>query len=208
MRHLWVAGVLVACAVVILALWQWQRTRNAAAPPPYELRAVDRGDIEETVLTTGTLQPVLTVTVGSQVSGLVLQVYVDYNSQVRKNQLLARVDPQTLQTQRHQNLADLENVRHARETAEANVANARAGIETAQADVAVATAGVASTQSSVLAAQAQYRAGAASTCPPGGAGSRVRQRWLDAPGSGHDGSVNQAGKGCNVNVFYRIAQSG
>lgn len=82
---------------------------------------VDRGDIRATVTATGTLNAVTTVLVGTQVSGTIKNIYVDFNSHVRKGQLLARIDPATFNQQVAQ--------------AKANVAAARANIEKAEADL-------------------------------------------------------------------------
>ncbi|MBN2134613.1 MAG: efflux RND transporter periplasmic adaptor subunit [Acidobacteria bacterium] len=64
----------------------------------YKTAKVERGDIESIIATTGTINPVNTVEVGSQVSGNILKIYVDFNSQVKKGQLLAQIDPSTYQT--------------------------------------------------------------------------------------------------------------
>jgi len=65
------------------------------------------GSISKTVMATGTLQPVDTVVVGAQVSGIIKKVYVDFNSVVKKGQLLAELDPVVLQSQQQQMLANL-----------------------------------------------------------------------------------------------------
>jgi HlyD family secretion protein len=64
----------------------------------YRLATVERGNVEQTVSSTGTLSAVKTVQVGTQVSGQVAAEYVDFNDHVKKGQLLARIDP-TLQQQ-------------------------------------------------------------------------------------------------------------
>ena len=86
------AAVLAACGVVGLAAWR----RHAAAPAPAALETaeVDRGSVVAKVTATGTLSALVTVQVGSQVSGRVAALYADYNSRVEKGQLVARIDPQ------------------------------------------------------------------------------------------------------------------
>ena len=69
--------------------------------------AVTRGDIVDTVGATGTLQAVTTVQVGTQVSGIVQELYADFNSLVKKGQVLARLDPSLFQTQIEQARANL-----------------------------------------------------------------------------------------------------
>lgn len=82
---------------------------------------VSRGDIVDAVSATGTLQAVTTVTIGSQVSGIIEYLYADFNSIVKKNQVLAKLDPSLLQT--------------ALDTAKANLVNAQANLEKQKAAV-------------------------------------------------------------------------
>lgn len=84
----------------------------------YESAAVERGDIVAKVTASGVLSALVTVEVGSQVSGRIKDIYVDYNSQVKKGQLIAKIDPELLETAmaqasaNHQAaLADLEKAR-------------------------------------------------------------------------------------------------
>jgi HlyD family secretion protein len=71
----------------------WLRSRRTP-PTPFETAAVDRGPIVAKVTATGTLSALVTVQVGSQVSGRVQQLFVDYNSIVKKGDLIARLDPE------------------------------------------------------------------------------------------------------------------
>jgi HlyD family secretion protein len=73
----------------------------------YRTEKVDRGDITMTVTATGTLSAVITVAVGSQVSGVINKLYVDFNSPVKKGQLLAEIDPTPFQAQVDQQRANL-----------------------------------------------------------------------------------------------------
>ena len=86
-----------AVLVVAVVLWFVLHSRASAAPA-YRFAAVERGNIEQTVSATGALSAVKTVQVGTQVSGQVAEIHADFNSQVKKGQLLARIDP-TLQQQ-------------------------------------------------------------------------------------------------------------
>lgn len=94
--------------------------RGASDADPYRTTAVDRGEIVRAVSATGQLQPLISVDVGSTVSGPILSVEVDFNDTVKKGQVLARIDPETF----------LQRVRQA----EAGVAQARAEANSAQAD--------------------------------------------------------------------------
>jgi HlyD family secretion protein len=87
----------VVVAVGAGALWIY-RNAEAHEAPAYRFATVTRGNLESTVSATGALSAVTTVQVGTQVSGQVAQIYVDFNDRVKKGQLLARIDP-TLQQQ-------------------------------------------------------------------------------------------------------------
>ena len=87
----------VVVAVAAGGLWIY-RNAEAREAPAYRFASVQRGDLEATVSATGALSAVTTVQVGTQVSGQVAQIYVDFNDRVKKGQLLARIDP-TLQQQ-------------------------------------------------------------------------------------------------------------
>ena len=86
-----------ALLVIVAAGWMVSRA-NAEKESPYRFAAVERGDLEASVSATGKLGAVTTVQVGTQVSGQVSAIYVDFNDRVRKGQLIARIDP-TLQQQ-------------------------------------------------------------------------------------------------------------
>src|SRR5262245_30459646 len=95
--------------VVVLGLgfagwWAYGRT-NGKKESPYRFATLERGDIEATVSATGTLGAVTTVQVGTQVSGQISAIYADFNDEVKKGQLLARVDPALLQQAVEEGLA-------------------------------------------------------------------------------------------------------
>jgi len=75
----------------------------------YKIRAVERGDIIQTISANGTVTPVVVVNVGTQVSGTVLRLYADHNDQVQTNQILAELDPALLKAQFQQAKANLNN---------------------------------------------------------------------------------------------------
>ena len=89
----------VATVVVagLVGLWLYRRA-DARDVPVYRFATIERSNIEMTVSATGALSAVRTVQVGTQVSGQIAQIYVDFNDRVKKGQLLARIDP-TLQEQ-------------------------------------------------------------------------------------------------------------
>jgi HlyD family secretion protein len=109
---------IAVAAIVLLAtgFWFFQRA-EAQDEPAFRFAEVEQGDIEMTVSATGALSAVTTVAVGTQVSGQVSELYVDFNDRVKKGQLLARIDP-TLARQA--------------------VADAQATVESRRADLALA----------------------------------------------------------------------
>jgi HlyD family secretion protein len=86
----WLVGAAIVVAGVGGALYL-SRSRKEA--PKYRTTAVDAGTVTATVTATGTLSAVTTVAIGSQVSGIIAKLYVDFNSKVKKGQLLAELDP-------------------------------------------------------------------------------------------------------------------
>src|SRR5262245_63631674 len=96
-RSFWVAAGVVAVAVIAAT---YHYTRDVAAKAPaFTTAEVSRGDVVSTVEATGTLEAVTTVQVGSQVSGTISALHADFNSQVRKGQIIAELDPSLFQTQ-------------------------------------------------------------------------------------------------------------
>jgi len=100
--------VWAGAAVAILAVAAFAVSRFRAAPPPrFETEAVDRGTLIAKVTATGTLSALVTVQVGAQVSGRIIQLLVDYNSVVKKGDLIARIDPEIFEAAVAQNKANL-----------------------------------------------------------------------------------------------------
>jgi HlyD family secretion protein len=87
------------------------KVRTAPEPVSFLSVKVGRGNIVQTVTATGGLQPVSTVEVGSQISGLVFEVLVDFNDPVKKGQVLARIDPASFESRVRQARAELANTR-------------------------------------------------------------------------------------------------
>jgi HlyD family secretion protein len=96
-RSIWVvAGVI---AVAVIAATFYYRRDVAAEAPAFTSAEVSRGDVIATVDATGTLEAVTTVQVGSQVSGTISALHADFNSEVRKGQVIAELDSSLLETQ-------------------------------------------------------------------------------------------------------------
>jgi HlyD family secretion protein len=98
------AAILVIIAGVVLVLSLFSRNKNDI--PKYEKKAIDKGNIEALVITTGSLNPVITVDVGSQVSGKIDKLYVDFNSRVKEGQVIAELDQAQFITRVKQNEAN------------------------------------------------------------------------------------------------------
>jgi HlyD family secretion protein len=92
-RKIWIPAAMLAMA---LLTWAFVHSRGSDAES-YRLVSVDAGSVESVVTSTGVLQPTETVEVGTQVSGQIAALYVDFNDAVTKGQLLARIDPTILQ---------------------------------------------------------------------------------------------------------------
>src|SRR5689334_8946634 len=101
----WVIGILVIAALSGGGYWFWNQENNKA--PDYKTAAVTRGNVIQTVTATGQLNPVTNVTVGSQVSGIIEKLYVDFNSTVTNGQLIAVLDPSTYEANLAQAKGDL-----------------------------------------------------------------------------------------------------
>src|SRR5437899_2830588 len=91
----WIVIVLLVGGAAGGGYWYYKKYNSEA--PQYQTAAVTRGDLTQTVTATGQLNPVVNVQVGSQVSGRINKIYVDYNSQVKSNQVIAEIDPATYQ---------------------------------------------------------------------------------------------------------------
>ena len=107
MKRLLITAV-VAIVVAGSAVGAYLRTRKTAQPEVSTL-AVSRGDVVQVVGATGTLEAVTTVDVGTQVTGVIREMYTDFNRIVRKGQLVAKIDPATIEAQIEQDNAQLQS---------------------------------------------------------------------------------------------------
>jgi HlyD family secretion protein len=104
MRRWIIAGIGIAVIALAVVLVSSNRKKNQS---PYRTETVDRGSVTMQVTATGTLSAVTTVQVGSQVSGIISKLYADFNSRVKKGQLLAELDPTPFQAAVAQQRANL-----------------------------------------------------------------------------------------------------
>src|SRR5215475_15983796 len=118
-------------AVVLLVaagVWGFLYVQSRGNAPQFRLARLERGPLTAAVSATGNLNAVITVQVGSQVSGQIKELFVDFNSVVKKDQVIARIDPETLEAKVNQARAEVDS-------AEATVLNQQAQVERARADV-------------------------------------------------------------------------
>jgi HlyD family secretion protein len=154
MRHkkaIWLGAGLLT----LLVLGGWTHIRGQRVPP-YRLARLDRGDIESTISATGNLNAVVTVQVGTQVSGNIKELYADFNTRVQKGQLVARIDPEIFQARVNQVQANLDAARAAVVNAQATARKAEAEIANARAMLAQAKANVARAKVSVADAEIKF----------------------------------------------------
>ena len=128
-------------AILLAALAGYSYWGGGASAAEYMTARVERGSLRNTVTATGALQAVTTVEVGSQASGTISALYADFNSAVKRGQVIAQLDPAVAQAQVEQ--------------ARANLMQARAGLQQAQAAIAQTRAGITQSRAGVTDAQAK-----------------------------------------------------
>src|SRR5690349_2116345 len=149
-KKLFIGGGIFA-AVLLAGFYFWGNDSSSAQ---YLTARVERGNLRNTVTATGTLQAVTTVQVGSQASGTISALYADFNSVVKKGQIVAQLDPAVTKAQVEQAQANLQQARASLAQAKAAVANSRAGITDAQAKNLAAKSTVQNNQAGVSASEA------------------------------------------------------
>ena len=166
------AILLASIAAVSAAGWFGYQRWSEEPPPTYTTTAVRRGDVVQSVTASGTLSPVVQVEVGSQVSGRIKELFADYNDEVKKGQVIARIDPQTFETAVAQAQARLRSARADLVRLQAGSANAKAQYDRVAglvASGAVARADVETALATYQAADAQVTAARANITEAEGA---------------------------------------
>jgi len=141
--------VLVAVAVGA-GVWGYLYAQSGGTAPKYRIAPVERGPLVAAVSATGSLNAVITVQVGSQVSGQIKELFVDFNSVVKKRQAVARIDPDIFEAKVVQARADLDSAKAAVLNQRAQIQRARADVENARAAHAEAKAQTAKAQIAVI----------------------------------------------------------
>jgi HlyD family secretion protein len=147
-RYLLLGAGLLAITLALIGVYAYTRHLNNRAP--YQTAAVIRGPLVAAISATGTLNAVINVQVGSQVSGQIKELYADFNSRVTKGQIIARIDPDIFQAQVNQARAQVEAAQAAVLNQRAAVTKTRADLENARAALAVAHAQTAKAQVAVV----------------------------------------------------------
>ncbi len=127
LKRLLLAAVLTIAALGVLIAWR--KSAENAKFPKYETQKAQRGNLVVSVTATGTLQPTNQVEVGSELSGIVETVYVDYNDRVKVGQPLARLDTEKLEAQVTRSQAALESAQAKVLQAQASVLETRNQLE-------------------------------------------------------------------------------
>lgn len=132
---------ILICLVVISVggFFLYQIIGQKGSNQKFRVVKVERGEISSIVTATGTINPVVTVLVGSQVSGTIKALYADFNSRVKEGEMVAQIDPAIFEAQVEQGRANVLN-------AQANFLNAQANLKNAQANLVKAEVAVSDTK--------------------------------------------------------------
>jgi HlyD family secretion protein len=122
------AIIVLAIALLAAGGWYWYDSRSGEGEVRYRTAKVERGPIAAVVVASGTLNATTTVQVGSQISGQVQNIYADFNTTVKKDQVIARIDPSTFELRVNQARADLDSAQSAVAVARSNEAAAQAAL--------------------------------------------------------------------------------
>lgn len=133
----WMAGAVVLALVAGGGAWWWN-ARNAGGEVAYRTGKVERGALLATVSASGNVNPVSQVSVSSQISGQIKELFADFNSEVTAGQLIAQIDPATYEYRVRSAEADLDAASANVLTAQANATAARASVSRAQTELAEA----------------------------------------------------------------------
>jgi len=142
--------LVVVAALVGAGVWGYLYTQSRGNAPKYRTARVERGPLTAAVSATGNLNAVTMVQVGTQVSGQIAELMADFNTLVRKDQVIARIDPEIFQAKVNQAQADVSSTQATVANQEAQVQKARADVENARAALAEGKANTAKAQVTVV----------------------------------------------------------
>ena len=132
-KRVWIGALLVVAAAA--GGYGWWSQRSASDAVQYRTAKIERGNLQATVASSGAVNPVALVTVGTQVSGQIRDLLVDFNSEVKAGQLLAQIDPETFEYRLRSAQADVDAARATVATAQANLLAAMTQVSRAQVDL-------------------------------------------------------------------------
>src|SRR3989454_7332932 len=144
-----VASLVLVAVFVGAGVWGYFYAQSRGNDPKYRFARVERGSLIAAVSATGNLNAVITVQVGSQISGQIKELLVDFNSVVKKGQVVARIDPDIFVARVNQAKADLDSAKATVLNQQAQVERYRADVENARAAYAEAKAQTAKAQVAV-----------------------------------------------------------
>ena len=133
MKKAWIGWTVVVLALAGGGWWWSQRAQTEVVQ--YRTAKIERGSLQATVSASGAVNPVTQVSVGTQVSGQIRDLYVDFNSEVKAGQLIAQIDPETFEYRVRSSQADVDAARAAVLTAQATAAASRAQLARVQVDL-------------------------------------------------------------------------
>jgi len=152
--------ILLIIVIVIIAAGLFLYLKGNGKDAAFKTEKVSRGEIKSVVTATGTVNAVTTVSVGSQVSGTIKRLMVDYNSPVKKDQLLAQIDPSTFQAQVDQAMANLWSAKANMEKAAVATLDARRTLQRSKdlfAQNFIARSDLDTAETNALSAEAQQK---------------------------------------------------
>ena len=131
-RRIYLIVILCVALVVIGTIWLFLDQQEPDSEPTYSLGQVKRGDLASSVSATGTLNPVITVQVGSQVSGTIQQLLADFNSPVKKGDLIAQIEPSLFKAKLAEAQANFQSALATRDKAKVGVLDAERQLKRVQ----------------------------------------------------------------------------
>ncbi|MBZ6075210.1 efflux RND transporter periplasmic adaptor subunit [Microvirga puerhi] len=132
-RRVWIWAVGIVAVAGITGFFLWRPVGGNASDAGYRLAAAEQGSITASVRATGTLNPVTTVLVGSQLSGQVVEILADYNTPVKEGQIVARLYSEQIKSRRDAALADLAQSKADRDTKKAQIDKAKSMLDRSEA---------------------------------------------------------------------------
>ncbi len=132
MKKSWIAFIALGIALVSLGTWYFLREKTDSVS--YKTAKIERGNLQATVSASGAVNPVTQVSVGTQISGQIKELYVDFNSEVKAGQLIALIDPETFEYRLRQAQADVDAAKAALLTQQAGLSKSKVEAEDAARD--------------------------------------------------------------------------